>query len=292
MLAREADAKNTGNSTEGNDSKSNNTGLIVGVVVGVLGGLAILALLAWYFWRRKKRRQQELEEKNTPLVDSTAGSSAGGDVSENVEDTQPTPPTTSNRRTRGSRNAPPRHRIVQERDAGQAARFEPPPPSYGGGSVRGSPAEVRELTNPAAAVPSISTAEVLSHSDNLRTPQSALKAEYARAFGTPGSGSEDVSPATPTAPLKEEYARAFGSSRSGVTTPASAVGQPSLKGEYKRAFGSRTSSHGGASDNPSTPSSGSEARNLTPTSEQPLLETAEQEGGNSLQQDYKRMFKS
>jgi hypothetical protein len=51
-----------------------NVGMIVGVVVGVLGGTAMLALLYWWLWKKRKGRAKVVDS----AASSTAGQGTGG----------------------------------------------------------------------------------------------------------------------------------------------------------------------------------------------------------------------
>lgn len=309
------DSDSTATEVENNNSKKRAT--IVGSVVGVGAGL-ILALVTWYFWRRaNKRRQRELEDDDASVVDAT-------EVAERSDTADPPPASRARARRRTEqRNAPPRRRIVQEDDALDATRHMPPPPSYGGGgSIRGPVSEAESPPVPVAAalvVPS-------SRPNAPATPPATLKAEYARAFGSPGDGQDHLGPSAP-APLKSEYAQAFGLdtppwTRSIRGPRAQNSPQPSLKEEYKRNFGPRSMSASAPTDGLAAPpvdppathgkwgsGSSDQSRTRTPESQQHLVRgrTTGPDGDSNasagslsrdstpaippLQEDYKRAFR-
>lgn len=174
------------NSKETTHSKSNKTSIIVGVVVGVGGALILGGLLAWWFLRRRQqRRGREIKEKDAGLVASEGASTPTCDASSN-----------SSGEEHGNLPA-----------SVPAAHLGGPPPSYGRPSLDNPSASRRPPTPGATAVlaaPSRQGGNAL-RIEERRTPQPALKAEYARAFGT-----ETAEHDTPSPPLKQEYKRAFG----------------------------------------------------------------------------------
>lgn len=264
---------NAGSSTDGasGSSKSNKTGVIVGVVVGVVGGLLVLGLAFW-LWRRKRKQQRQKEEKllAQPYGEQGTGQdvqkgsfSEGSNTEGNAtpaEGASETPVAAAS----GGRRSPIRH-LVQEEDAEEVYEYLPPryreawqqgpvdpsaspsmPPSAspilpsGSSSAPGEP-------NPQSIT---SEKQRMFGSDNVPVESPPLKAEYARAFGTPsaaGSGagsssgrSRATTPAGPR-PLETEYKRRFepetpSPSRPLVQDYKEAFSTPPLQEDYKRAF--------------------------------------------------------
>lgn len=253
----------------GEGKKTNTTPIIVGVVVGVVGGLALLGLLFW-LWRR--RRQQRAEESEKLRADPyTPGLSGGAEdaikptrtpISQEVGPVAPALPTGPEGAaapapvaTQG--NSPPRP-FLQEEDAEDVA-LDVLPPRYRqrdypepGVSPPSTPGETPDLPLPESESPPAEQHEPGLKEEYRRAvpARPRLKQEYEQVFDEQAAGSSSAAASSSvqavpsSAPheqgnLKQEYKEVFGSGpddppRNDADAPPGQ--QDSLRGEYKRQF--------------------------------------------------------
>lgn len=244
-----ADTGSSGSSALANDPsvRVNRTPIIVGTVVGVIGGLAVLGLLCWLWWRRSQRRAQ----REASLLPSsyTLGPGSGveelpkGGLGEPSNDGRHSPdtPTTSvaqpHQGTSPSGQAAaeghlPQRRILQEEDAEDVVEILPPryrQRDYAepGLSVPPTPEE-----SPGLLVSSSSDSGQETDDRTARAWRPPLKTAYERAF--------DSLPRTiPAGPRLLGDIKRVASVDLRDDTVAVVERHPgTLRMEYKRAFGS------------------------------------------------------
>lgn len=182
---------------------SSKTGVIVGAVVGVIGGLLLAGLVAWFLLRR--RRSSEPDDIDPYLIsekDLYRGPSWTGD------EPAAAPAGSEDSRPRGPR-------IVQEEDADDVVEYLPP--------------RYRERTEASSATPAPETPPLSSDTAEnealIQEAKPSLKEEYLKNLGiAPGGLPEgsssgkrsEISASTPkrssvpsTPILKRAYARLF-----------------------------------------------------------------------------------
>lgn len=241
-------------------SKSNNTGVIVGVVVGVVGGLLLLGLAFW-LWRRKRKQKQENEKKlmAQPYAERGSGQDVHkGSFLDSPETEGATGSETADAPVAGAaggRRSPIRH-LVQEEDAEEV--YEYLPPRYREAWQQGPSGSSSPPSTPppgSGPLPSASSSAPAESQSPLIPPEKQrmlapgavpvdsppLKEEYARAFGAASSsGSSRGRPTAPGGPrpLEDEYKRRFdpSPSPSPSLSASPSPSRPQLVGDYKEAF--------------------------------------------------------
>lgn len=187
-------------SSQGQSKKTNSTPIIVGVVVGVVGGLALLGLALWLFCRRRKRRERH-------LLPDPYSNGAAREHQTKAEFVQAAPaeepriPSSSSGDPQLDHTVGPRRdsarRIVQEEDAEAGVEYLPPryreiwsrpePDQPASADSNDSP----DISSPATAskdfaAPSTPPVQDVALEDKVRglnAERPSLKQEYARAFG-------------------------------------------------------------------------------------------------------------
>lgn len=118
-------------------SNSNKTGVIVGVVVGVVGALTLASAIIWYIRRRASRRHNQGFSKESSALASEPSTGDRESPSPSHSATAlgrrspPSPPAGVEGTPPIVRDAPRRRRVVQEQDAVYGQGYAAPP-SYRG----------------------------------------------------------------------------------------------------------------------------------------------------------------
>lgn len=242
-------APNSSGQSTSSDGKASRTPTIVGSVIGVVGGLAVLGLLFWLWWRRRQRLAERdaglrldpyTPGSNTGVEKLPKGVSAVPDEDANLDAPPQTAPDLNHPTRRPSDveaadYVPPR-RFLQEEDAEDVLELLPP---------RYRQRNYAELEQSFPSTPGDSPGHPVSGSSSSRQAEldpltdehtelvhrrPPLKEAYARAFDSPprttpggprplgdvkrsqGTGSQQ----TGSTPLRTEYKRIFGSDSTGA----------------------------------------------------------------------------
>lgn len=304
----------------GAQKKSNSTGTIVGAVVGVVGGLAVIGLLFW-LWRRRRQRRRALSDEKLRTDPYRPAPGSG------VEDMAKIPPTPSLEESGAaqapgaavdpsalaSQGNPIARPFLQEEDAEDVA-FDVLPPRYRERHYR-EPADIDappvqgESPGPSAAGAESSRRQDLALKDEyLRAipDRPRLKQDYDRAFVSPqasnsraiSSGpsetaSGSASGGSPSLPetqgdLRRDYKRAFGSAASGESGELVS----SQQHDFENALGSLPRKAPGGPRAPSDPKRSPSAGSPNSASSAQSTSAANMDDLGSLRAEYKRAFGS
>lgn len=307
----------------GTQKKSNPTPTIVGAVVGVVGGLAVIGLLFWLWHRRRQRRRALSDEKlRTDPYQPAPGSG--------VEDMAKIPPTPSPEETGpdgaaqapgaaldpsalASQGNPIARPFLQEEDAEDVA-FDVLPPRYRERHYR-EPADISaspvqgESPGPSAAGAESSRRQDLALKDEYPRAipdRPRLKQDYDRAFVSPEASnsraissvpsetaSGSASGGSPSLPetqgdLRRDYKRAFGSAASGEAGELVS----SQQHDFENALGSLPRKAPGGPRAPANPKRSPSAGSPNSASSAQSTSPANMDDSGSLRAEYKRAFGS
>lgn len=184
-------------------SKSNKTGVIVGVVVGVCGALILAALGIWFIRRHRDRKPTDKKAEVQPYdVSEKDLYRSASWAPHNNRDWPDSPMQHSATSDDGS----PAPDVLLVRDGEEDIEYLPP--RY----REWQPALIDEAepSVPASSSRSANATPETQSSPTTMGPSISLKEKYMRAMGTdPNTDGEGTSTATPAPSLKRDYARAF-----------------------------------------------------------------------------------
>lgn len=195
--------------------------MIVGIVVGVVGGLLLAALLAWFCLRsRKSDEPDDIDPYLISEKDLYRNASWAPDGDSHLP---PPAPREGESRPRGPR-------VVQEEDADDVVEYLPP--RYRERTLPNTP---EPLSTPPLSTPDNGSSHENTNTTQLAIPEGAerptLKEEYLKNLGiAPGAVESSVS--------KVPHSQG---------SPTSASSAPLLKRAYGRLFGSGPPSEAGPS---------------------------------------------